>query len=512
VSVVAVANEDRVVAAVRLFASADMSTCGFEELQALAGVLQRVRGFVSAGDIAMARRHDELTDATHSGAPSDVACGESGDQPSAEAVEADGPSTVDGERLDLSGLAGGRDLRPGREAEQDRARARVCVLLPMFEAAVSEGRIDAAHVDAVAAAWADLDDDERVELAGFGEKLLGYATVETAERFRRRVRDLARRIARDHGQRVAERQRAEASVRRWIDRNGMGHLHAELDPETTAKVWAALDQHLADVRSRDDTAGVPLQRVEVDARTELVTRSAAVDPRAPELVVLIDLATLQSGVFAEGSICETSDGLPLTPAAVRRLACEAGILPVVLGGDGVPVDVGRTRRLATREQRRALAAMYATCAMPACGVRFDRCRIHHCVPWLPLGPTDLANLLPVCNRHHHDVHEGGWTMTMTPDRVITLRAPDGTITFHGDTRDRIAAEAVDDSDIPILRLHFEDQRLVAGPDTDLTDWLAAALLAAVVTARTATRTRRRSATDADSVSTELESSQPRRGP
>jgi Domain of unknown function (DUF222) len=427
--------------------------------------------------------------------------------------------TVDGERLDLP-AGGGGDRRPGRDVEQDRARARVCALLPLFEAAVGEGRIDAAHVDAVAAAWADLDDDERGVLAGFAERLLGYAMVESPERFRRRVRDLARRVQRDHGQRVAERQREQASVRRWIDRNGMGHLHAELDPETTAKVWAALDRHLGEVRSRDDTAGIALQRLEVDALVELVTASTALDRRTPEVVVLIDWATLRSGVFAAGSICETSDGLPLTPAAVRRLACEAGIVPVVLGGDGVPLDVGRTRRLATREQRRALAAMYATCALPGCGVRFERCRIHHCDPWLPVGPTDLANLIPVCGRHHHDVHDGGWTLTMTPDRVITLRAPDGTITFHGDTRDRIAAEPVDtgdpvDGEIPIYRLRLEDRRLVAGSDTDLTDptdWFAAALLAAIITTRTATLTRRRAATDHDPTTTELEATQPRRGP
>jgi hypothetical protein len=86
--------------------------------------------------------------------------------------------------------------------------------------------------------------------------------------------------------------------------------------------------------------------------------------------------------------------------------------------------------------------MYSTCALPGCAVRFGGCRIHHLDPWDPTGPTDLDNLLPVCNRHHHDVHEGGWQLTMTQDRVISLRAPDGTLRFHGDTRDRAPAAAV----------------------------------------------------------------------
>jgi Domain of unknown function (DUF222) len=264
----------------------------------------------------------------------------------------------------------------------------------MFEEALNTGRIDVGHVDAVASAWADLDDAERVELAGFGEMLLGHATVESPERFRRRVRDLVRRIQRDHGQRLAERQRAEQRVRRWIDnQTGMGRLDVALDPENMARVWAALDERLTERRSRPDTAGVSLQRLGVDAFVELVTTSTALDPRLPELSVLIDLHTLETGVFGARSVCETSDGQALTPAAVRRLACDAGFLPVVLGGDGVPLDIGRKRRLATADQRR-LAAMYATCAMPACGVRFSRCRIHHCDPWLPTGPTDLGQLDP----------------------------------------------------------------------------------------------------------------------
>ena len=96
---------------------------------------------------------------------------------------------------------------------------------------------------------------------------------------------------------------------------------------------------------------------------------------------------------------------------------------------------GREDRVRTMRVRRR--AMYATCALPDCGMRFERCRIHHLDPWLPTGRTDLENLVPVCDRHHHQIHDGGWDLSMTPDRVITLRAPDGTIVYTGDTRDRI---------------------------------------------------------------------------
>jgi hypothetical protein len=409
-----------IAAALDLLTVCDLETCGHADLDRLAGAAQRVRGYVAAFDARLARRRQALFAET---------------SPPADPVT--GPCTTAGDTLDLGSASPGRDRRPGREVERDRARAEVGTVLPIFEAALGRGEIDAAHLDAVATAWRGLDTDERGTFAEHGASLLGAARAESPERFGRRCRDLARRVTVDHGVGVAERQRAAANVRRWIDRTGIGHLHAELDPETTARIWAALDAHLNTVKGRDETAGIPLSRLEVDALTELVCASSVLDARVPALSVVIDHHTLRTGAFGPASICETSDGQALTPAAVRRLACEAGIIPVVLGGDGVPLDVGRTRRLATGGQRRALAAMYATCGLPDCGMRFERCRIHHLDPWLPIGPTNLDNLIPVCDRHHHQIHDGGWHLTMTPDRVITLRAPDGTIVYTGDTRDRI---------------------------------------------------------------------------
>ncbi|CAN5582213.1 hypothetical protein BH23ACT3_BH23ACT3_17680 [soil metagenome] len=107
-----------------------------------------------------------------------------------------------------------------------------------------------------------------------------------------------------------------------------------------------------------------------------------------------------------------------------------------MGGNGVPLDVGQKRRLATRAQRQALRAMYTTCAHPQCWRPFSWCRIHHVVWWELGGDTDLANLLPLCDQHHHQVHEGGWSLSMTPDRIVTWRTPGGTVWFVGDTRNR----------------------------------------------------------------------------
>ena len=156
------------------------------------------------------------------------------------------------------------------------------------------------------------------------------------------------------------------------------------------------------------------------------------DRRVPEVIVLIDLDTLRTGLHDHG-IAETADGNPLPADTIRRMCCDADIIPAVLDAHGATIDVGRQRRVATRHQRRALRAMHTTCAHPDCTVRFDNCQIHHVVPWEHGGPSDLANLLPLCTTHHHHVHEGGWSLTLNPDRTIELRRPDGTTHYTGTT-------------------------------------------------------------------------------
>ena len=78
-----------------------------------------------------------------------------------------------------------------------------------------------------------------------------------------------------------------------------------------------------------------------------------------------------------------------------------------------------------------LRGLYATCAIPGCGVHYDRCKLHHVIWWRHGGRTDLDNLLPVCVRHHHKIHDTGWTIELGPNRQLTIRYPDGTIQTTG---------------------------------------------------------------------------------
>jgi predicted restriction endonuclease len=59
-------------------------------------------------------------------------------------------------------------------------------------------------------------------------------------------------------------------------------------------------------------------------------------------------------------------------------------------------------------------------------VSYDRCKLHHITWWRHGGNTDLDNLLPVCTLHHTRIHNDGWTITLGPNRQLTLTLPDGT--------------------------------------------------------------------------------------
>lgn len=252
---------------------------------------------------------------------------------------------------------------------------------------------------------------------------------------------LARALQHDGGVSRLENQRRQNRLSQRIDRQtGMHHFHLEVDPESGAKVSAAYLAHLATLRVRHRDDDISRDQLAAQAMVELITGAQAIDRRIPEVSVLIDLETMINGLH-EASICETSDGTMLPLDTVRRLCCDAEILPVVLNGEGEVTDLGRSRRTANRAQRRALRAMYRTCGHPDCHVPFDQCEIHHVVWWERFGLTDLDNLIPLCCRHHHLVHEGGWTLALGEHRIITLTRPDGVVSFTGSTIDRPPATA-----------------------------------------------------------------------
>ncbi|GAA2757151.1 HNH endonuclease signature motif containing protein [Actinopolymorpha rutila] len=108
-----------------------------------------------------------------------------------------------------------------------------------------------------------------------------------------------------------------------------------------------------------------------------------------------------------------TDGKPISATTVRRLACEADLIPVVLGGDGQVLDLGRSDRFFQEHQRRALAIRDGShCHFPGCQIPEPRCITHHMTAWDDGGPTDLANGVLLCRYHHTTVHHKGWHVRM----------------------------------------------------------------------------------------------------
>ena len=112
----------------------------------------------------------------------------------------------------------------------------------------------------------------------------------------------------------------------------------------------------------------------------------------------------------------TDTGTPVSPAQCRRLACNAGLIPVVLDGDSAVLDLGLSRRLFDRNQRYALAVRDKGCIWPGCDRPVAWTEAHHIVPWSAGGPTDLDNGCLICPFHHHLVHSSaGWRIAMAAD-------------------------------------------------------------------------------------------------
>jgi hypothetical protein len=137
----------------------------------------------------------------------------------------------------------------------------------------------------------------------------------------------------------------------------------------------------------------------------------------PHITVTMDLDDLLAkGREATGDL---QFGEGLSAAAVRRLACDAGVIPIVLGSKSEPLDVGREERYVTKGMRRALNRRDKGCVV--CGIPPRYCHAHHIVSWLDGGPTSLANLVLVCGLHHIGVHAGHYIVTITNGTVHVTR-------------------------------------------------------------------------------------------
>jgi hypothetical protein len=129
------------------------------------------------------------------------------------------------------------------------------------------------------------------------------------------------------------------------------------------------------------------------------------------IVVTIDEGRLRDQLGA--AMIDT--GSAVSASEVRRLACNAGLVPAVLGGDSRVLDLGRSRRLFDQHQRLALALRDSGCSFPRCDRPAAWCEAHHVTPFSADGSTDVSNGALLCSFHHHLIHRGEWQLTIAVD-------------------------------------------------------------------------------------------------
>jgi hypothetical protein len=326
---------------------------------------------------------------------------------------------------------------PFRDAERALARAQFLRDVPVFAAALEAGAITIGHVDVLMRAARKLEPAARAVLLGEADRLVTFAGSLDVDTFTRRVRQRCALLRSDEDDEARfERQRRATSLRSWVDQiTGMWCFHGEFDPLTGLQLDQALRAQLERLfhDALPNTAPTdPLvrqQHLAALAFADLVLNPGGASRARPEVVAVIDLTDAPAQI---------EWNLPIeVPKRVMDALLGQADLSVVVVRNGVVIDApgcldeGRNKRTANRAQRRALRGFYRCCAIPGCSVPFDRCKIHHLRYWERGGPTNLDNLLPLCSKHHHCVHDCGWAVTMGPDRSLRIDLPDGTTMTTG---------------------------------------------------------------------------------
>jgi hypothetical protein len=345
-------------------------------------------------------------------------------------TEAEARNIGVGEATDTAGWLRGRQRMGPREARETVRLARSlrsdCAATG---AALAAAQVSAEQARVIVGVLGDLPPVDALTRTAAEEFLIGQAAVLDPVGLRKVGRRLSETLttAPDVDGRLA-RQQARRSLHLVPAYDGMVLLRGLLDTESAATLTAALDPLAAPRPAGPDGAPDPRTpgRRRADALTDLA-RGALASGRLPEqggakptLVVTIDHDTLTGRITGAGLL---PDGEPLPASAARRIGCDAKIIPVVLGGPGQPLDIGRAARIVPEPMRRALVVRDQACAFPGCDRLPSWAEAHHIIPWAEGGDTALNNLVLLCLPHHKTVHDHGWTVALDSNGLPYFRPP-----------------------------------------------------------------------------------------
>ncbi|MFE9188049.1 DUF222 domain-containing protein [Micromonospora sp. NPDC007208] len=240
-------------------------------------------------------------------------------------------------------------------------------------------------------------------LRKLGTRILDHVAPDIADAAAQAALEAEARLAtRDRHLTVSEQTDGRLRLTATLDAEAAGLFRAAIDPLTSPS--GPDDQRSAGQRRHDALAEVCRLALRTGELPDSGGDSAQIVVTTPYDALT---ATLGAGTL--------DTGLHLTPETVRRLACDATLLPAVLGGAGQPLDVGRQRRLITGSLRRALVLRDRGCAFPGCDRPPRWCAAHHIRHWADGGQTSLDNAVLLCGHHHRHLHHSDWTVQLAGD-------------------------------------------------------------------------------------------------
>lgn len=299
---------------------------------------------------------------------------------------------------------------------------------------VEQARVIIAAVEALPT---DLVD---VELRARAEKdLVALAEHHDAKELRvlgRRILDvLAPEIAEEVEKRLLEQEerRARETSRFTMSEDGHGSCHGRF--KIPALEGAMLRKHLEALAAPKHRAatgdpvtepGTGSGRVSRPLRLGrafceyISTREAQGTPKAGGVAATVTVTMSLDSLLGGDAAAQLDSGDRISAAEARRLACEAGIIPVVLDGKSEPLDVGRARRFHTKAQRTAIALRDGGCAAEGCDWPPGMCHVHHKVPWARGGGTSVKGGVMLCPRHHTLAHDARYQLKSGPNGKVTF--------------------------------------------------------------------------------------------
>ena len=302
-----------------------------------------------------------------------------------------------------------------------------------LRSAFAAGDLTAEHASVACETLAALPDSLETSVVEQAEAfLVGQATRHDPKelaRLGRHLRHTLQAADTDEGgladQEEQQRARQTLVIRQHDD--GSSDVRGHLGVELTAELLSQL-QPLAGPKPSTDckpdlrTVG---QR-NADALAELLRRAAiaggtpARHGSRASITVTMALETLERRLGAPAATLDWSG--PISAATARRLACDAQLVPVVLGATGEPLDVGRASYPVTQAIWRALVARDGGCAFNGCGRPPEWTEAHHVVHWADGGETSVQNCCLFCDHHHRVAHHHGWQVQLI-DGVIHVIPP-----------------------------------------------------------------------------------------